>query len=113
MNPLAYRAVFIEQISCIYRLNQLNKDEICAQFPAYLVLSYPFSVIGYQVFFGVERQLLELVGENNSCSSTLTEQQEKRDDCREKKNTRSVIIKVKRLQGSSHCRYNSTACSCM
>ena len=52
--------------------------------PANLILAFAFSMVGYEVFFGVKWQIAKLVGKDGVCSSTLTEQQKERDDCREK-----------------------------
>ncbi len=53
---------------------------------ANLILASAFSVVGYEVFFGVKWQIPKLVRKDGVYSSALTEQQEKRDDCREKQN---------------------------
>lgn len=59
---------------------------------ANLILASAFSVVGYEVFSGVKWQVTKLVRKDFVCSSTLTEHQEKRDDCREKK---TIQIKVR------------------
>lgn len=52
----------------------------------YLILAFAFSVIGYKVLFGIKWQITKLVREDSVCSSTLTEHQKKRDDCRKRQN---------------------------
>lgn len=47
----------------------------------HLVLASAFSVIGYEVFFGVKWQLTEVFRENRIGPTALAEQQQERNDC--------------------------------
>lgn len=50
----------------------------------HLVFAFAFSVVGYQVLFGPKGQISELVWKDGVCTSTLTEEQQQRDDCKDK-----------------------------
>lgn len=58
---------------------------------ANLVFAFAFSVVGNEMLLGVKWQIAKLVRKDGVRSSTLAEQQEKRDDCREKQNIRNTV----------------------
>lgn len=59
--------------------------------PANLILAFAFSMVRYEVFFDVKWQIAELLRKDVACSTALTEQQQKRDDCREKQGIQICI----------------------
>lgn len=63
-----------------------------AKYRAHLVLASAFSVVGYEVFFGIKRQFAEMIRKHRVCSSAMTEQQHKRDDCKDKRTFLSALF---------------------
>lgn len=54
------------------------------------------------MFFGLKGQISKLVREDGVCSSTLAEEQQQRDDCREKSDENEIYRSKKFQTGTIH-----------